>query len=65
MGPYRRPLHTTHFDVGKPRQFYNHGFVEDTYVTMREAFSRATASMEETRTRAKACLLYTSDAADE
>ena len=41
------------FDVAKPRQFYNHGFVEDSYVTMREAFARATMSMEETQAKAK------------
>ena len=35
------------FDVEKPRQFYNHGFVEDRFVMMRKAFAVAMAKMKE------------------
>ena len=41
------------FDIQKPRQFYKHGFVEDTYMTMQKAFHRAQISMTEAAKRSK------------
>ena len=41
------------FDVSKPRQFYNHGFVEDNFVMMRAAFQSAQLSMEEAKKKSK------------
>ena len=41
------------FDVAKPRQFYAHGFVEDSYVIMQSAFASAKMSMEQAATKSK------------
>ena len=41
------------FDIEKPRQFYKHGYVEDSYMTMQKAFHRAQISMTEAARRSK------------
>ena len=41
------------FDLEKPRQFYKHGFVEDSYMTMQKAFGRAKISMQEAAKKSK------------
>ena len=42
------------FDLEKPRQFYKHGYVEDSYITMQNAFGRARMSMTEATEKSKA-----------
>ena len=41
------------FDVARPRQFYNHGFVEDAYAVMQTAFAAASASMLQASEKSK------------